>query len=90
MNKIPNNFFFKGANKGGFMSNNKFWSIVKPFQTNEGCISNNFINGGKDGDVINNEKQLVKLLDQNYKNISKNSSETFLTSRLLTCFYKLE
>ena len=42
------------------MSNKKFWSTVKPFLTNKGCISNDFISVDKDGDLISNEKELVK------------------------------
>ena len=39
------------------MSNKNFWSTVKPFLTNKGGISNNFISVEKDGDLISNEKE---------------------------------
>ena len=41
------------------MSNKKFWSTVKPFLTNKGCILNDFESVDKDGDLISNEKELV-------------------------------
>ena len=43
--------FFKEATKDGIMSNKKFWSTVKPFLTNKGDISNDFISVEKDGDL---------------------------------------
>ena len=55
------------------MSNKKFWSTVKPFLTNKGGISNDFISVEKDGDLISNEKEIVKLFNQNYMNIVENS-----------------
>ena len=56
------------------MSNKKFWSTVKPFLTNKGCISNDFVSLEKDGDLICNEKELVEFFNQNYLNIVENSS----------------
>ena len=56
------------------MSNKKFWSTVKPFLTNKGCISNDFISVEKDGDLISNGKELVELFNQNYIKIVENSS----------------
>ena len=56
------------------MSNKKFWSTVKPFLTNKEGISNDFISVEKDGDLISNEKEIVKVFNQNYKNIVENSS----------------
>ena len=56
------------------MSNKKFWSTVKPFLTNKGGISNDFISVEKDGDLISNEKEIVELFNQNYINIVENSS----------------
>ena len=38
------------------MSNKKFWSTAKPFLTNKGGISNNFISAEIDGDLISDEK----------------------------------
>ena len=47
---------FKETTKDGIMSNKNFWSTVKPFITNKGCISNDFISVEKDGDLISNGK----------------------------------
>ena len=68
--------FFREATKDGIMSNKKFWSTVKPFLTNKGCISNDFISIEKDGELISNEKELVELFNENYINIVKNTSGT--------------
>ena len=35
--------FFKQATKNGIMTNKKIWRTVKPFLTNNACISNDFI-----------------------------------------------
>ena len=39
------------------MTNKKFWRTDKPFSTNNGCISNNFIGIENYGNVISNEKE---------------------------------
>ena len=62
-------FFLKEATKSGIISNKKFWSTVKSFLTNKGCISNE-----KDGDLISNENELVERFNQNHINIVENSS----------------
>ena len=74
LNKKAEKIFFKEATKDGIMSNKKFWSTVKPFLTNKEGISNDFISVEKDGDLISNEKEIVKVFNQNYKNIVENSS----------------
>ena len=51
-----------------------FWSAVKLFWNNKGCISNKFISFEKDGDLISNKKELVELFNRNYINIVENSS----------------
>ena len=66
--------FFKKATKDGIMTNKKFWSTVKPFLTNKGCISNDFISIEKDGELISNEKELVEIFNENYINIVEKSS----------------
>ena len=58
------------------MSNKKFWNTVKPFLTNKGCISNDFISIEKDGELISNEKELVELFNGNFINIVENTSGT--------------
>ena len=74
LTKKAKKIFFKEATKDGIMSNKKFWSTVKPFLTNKGRISNDFISVEKDGDLISNEKEIVELFNQNYINIVENSS----------------
>ena len=74
LTKKAKKIFFKEATKDGIMSNKKFWSTVKPFLTNKGGISNDFISVEKDGDLISNEKEIVELFNQNYINIVENSS----------------
>ena len=66
--------FFKEATEDGIMSNKKFWSTIKPFLTNKACVSNDFINVEKDGDLLSNNKELEKLFNQNYINVVENSS----------------
>ena len=58
------------------MSNKRFWSTAKPFLTNKGCISNDFISTEKDGELISNEKELVEPFNENYINIVENTSGT--------------
>ena len=74
LTKRAEKIFFKQTTKDRIMSNEKFWSTVKPFLTNKGCISNDFISVEKDGDLISNEKELVELFNQDYINIVENSS----------------
>ena len=66
LTKKAKKIFFKEATKDGIMSNKKFWSTAKPFITNKGCISNDFISVEKDGDLMSNEKETVELFNQNY------------------------
>ena len=66
LTKKAKKIFFKEATKDGIMSNKKFWSTAKPFLTNKGYISNDFISVEKDGgDLISNEKELVERYNQN-------------------------
>ena len=58
------------------MSNKRFWSTVKPFLTNKGCISNDFISIEKDGELISNKKELVERFNENCINIVENTSGT--------------
>ena len=57
------------------MSNRTFWKTVKPFSTNKGCMTNDWISTEKDGDIVRDEKVLVKLFNENYINIVGISSE---------------
>ena len=70
--------FFREATKDGIMPYKRFWSTVKPFLTNKGCISNDFISIEKDGELIGNEKELVQLFNENYINIVENTSGNFI------------
>ena len=74
LTKKANKIFLNEATKDGIMSNKRFWSTVKPFLTNKGCISNDFISVEKDGDLISTEKELLEPFKQNYINIKENSS----------------
>ena len=53
------------------MSNRTFWKTVKPFLTNKGCRANDCINIEKDGDIVRDEKLLVKLFNENYLKLHK-------------------
>ena len=56
------------------MSNRTFWKTVKSFLTNKGCMTNDCINFEKDGDIVRDERALVELFNENYKNIADISS----------------
>ena len=58
------------------MLNKRFWSTVKPFLTNKGCIPNDFVTIEKDGELISIEKELLELFNENYINIFENTSGT--------------
>ena len=51
------------------MRNKNFWRTVKPFLTNNGCISDDFICIGIENEVnliCNNEQELVELFTEYY------------------------
>ena len=56
------------------MSNRTFWKTVKPFLTNQDCMTNDCTNIEKDGDIVRDEKMLVELFNENYINIVEISS----------------
>ena len=58
--------FFKEAIKDGIMTSKKFWHTVKPFLTNDGCISNDFIGIENEGNLLCNEQELVELFNEHY------------------------
>ena len=74
LTKKAKKIFFKEASKDEIMSNKKFWSTVKPFLTNKGHITNDFISVDKDSDLMSNEKKLVERFSQNYINIAESFS----------------
>ena len=51
------------------MTSKKFRRTVKPFLTNNSCISNEFIGIQNDGNLISNEQELVELFNEHYINI---------------------
>ena len=56
------------------MTNKKFWRTVKPFSTNIGCLSNDFIGIENEGNLICNEQELVELFNEHYINTVEKSS----------------
>ena len=74
MTKKAKRDFFKEATKDGIMTSKKFWHTVKPFLTNNGCISNDFIGIENDDNLICNEQELVELFNEHYINIVEKSS----------------
>ena len=74
MTKRAKRDFFKEATKDGIMTSKKIWRTVKPFLTNNGCISNDFIGIENDDNLICNEQELVELFNEHYINIVEKSS----------------
>ena len=50
------------------MSNRTFWTTVKPFLANKGCMRNDGISIEKDGDIVRDKKVLVERFNENYIN----------------------
>ena len=65
---------FKEATKDGIMTSKKFWRTVKPFLTNNVCVSNDFIDIENESKLICNEEKLVQLFNEHYINIVEKSS----------------
>lgn len=66
--------FFQESTKEGVNSNKKFWDLVKPFLTNKGNVSNDFISIKKGETFVENEKELVEMFNNHYINIVENIS----------------
>ena len=66
MTKKAKRDFFKEATKDRIMTSKKFWRAVKPLLTNNGYISNGFIGGENEGNLICNEQELVELFNEHY------------------------
>ena len=66
--------FFSEAINDGIMTNKKFWRTAKPFLTNNGYISNDFIGIENDGNLICNEQKLVELFNKHYINMVEKTS----------------
>ena len=48
------------------MTSKKFWHTVKPFLTNNGCISDDFIGIENEDNLICNEQEFVELFNEHY------------------------
>ena len=71
------------------MTNKKFWRTVKPFSTNIGCLSNDFIGIENEGNLICNEQELVELFNEHYINTRKVLwQKTLVTRKFFRCISK--
>ena len=78
--------FFKETTKDGIMTSKKFWRSVKPFLTNNGCISNDFVGIENEGNLICNEQELVELFNEHYINTRKVLwQKTLVTRKFFRC-----
>ena len=73
MTKKAKRNFFKEAEKDGTMTSKNFWHTVKPFLTNNGCISNDFIGIENEGNLICNGQELMELFNEQCINIVEKS-----------------
>ena len=73
MTKKAKRDFFKEVTKDGILMKN-FWRTVKPFLTNNGCMSNGFIGIENEGHLTCNEQELVELFNGHYINMAEKSS----------------
>ena len=65
MQKIQNKYLKRSTEKE-ISSNKQFWNFVKPFLTDKGCMSNDFISI-RDGDAfIDKESKLVEMFNSHY------------------------
>ena len=65
--------YFKDSTKQGVSTNKQFW-IVKPFLTNKGVLSNDFITIKEGNIFVDNEKELVEMFNNHYINIVEKTS----------------
>ena len=56
------------------MTSKSFLHTFKPFLTNNGCISNDFISIENEGNLTCNEQELVELVNDHYINIAETYS----------------
>ena len=67
--------FFKNSCKKGTTTNKEFWNLVKPFLTNKGSFSNDFITiKDENGNFIDDERELVEMFNNHYINIVEKTS----------------
>ena len=61
--------YLKRCTEKRISSSKQFWNFVKPFLTNKGCMSNDFISIRNGDAFINNESKLVEMFNSHYINI---------------------
>ena len=66
--------YLKNCTEEGISSSKKFWSFIKPFLTNKGAISNDFISIKEGEKFIDNENDLVEMFNTHYINIVEKTS----------------
>ena len=60
--------YLKRSTEKGISSSKQFWNFVKPFLTNKGCMTNDFISI-RDGDAfMDKESKLVEMFNSHYIN----------------------
>ena len=60
--------YLERCTEKGISSSKQFWNFVKPFLTNKGCMSNDFISIRNGDAFINNESKLVEMFNSHYIN----------------------
>ena len=66
--------YLKRSTEKGISSSKQFWNFVKPFLTNKGCMSNDFISV-RNGDVfVDKESKLVEIFNSHHINIVEKTS----------------
>ena len=66
--------FFKKSCEKGLNTNKEFWNLVKPFLTNKGTFSNDFITIKDKDRFVDDEGKLVELFNNHYINIVEKTS----------------
>ena len=66
--------YFKESTKEGTTTNKQFWNLVKPFLTNKGNFSNDFITIKDGNKFVSDEKQLVEMFNNHFINIVEETS----------------
>ena len=61
--------FFKKSCEKGLNTNKEFWNLVKPFLTNKGTSSNDFITIKDKDRFVDDLGELVELFNNHYINI---------------------
>ena len=68
--------YFKESTKQGILTNKEFWKTIKPFLTNKGYFSNDFITIKDGNGFVSDEKELVEMFNNHYINIVEKTSGT--------------